>query len=775
MKKVMLMLVLTALTTVGRAELFDDFQGYDISVSTNVIDLETTWEARESSDLVDIIDDGTGNQVLAFGGVGFQNPAITAIPDTAAATTMFYRFYVANEDVDNSFGLSDLTDNGWFDNFEIQTAVIRSGTLDDGVVDFKARNNGTTTTLTTVNASQWYNVWIVVDQVNDTYDVFLTSGNAAATEADLVADDYGFRNGTSDSLVAIKGLGYGSADHCMYIDDISFSEGKDLSYPPIKPYEPSVERVANGSSVDVTLSWKPSVDPAGVNAVNPAVSEEYVFLGTSKDMQYYIGTLGDPGTEEVISQWQESGLDFDTTYYWTVVDAIEGYEETFEATDTLDDADPNYNIVGNTWAFDSLVSSAVITSQPTDTRVFISDAEAQFVVGYNTAINPVVTATWYKDGVELADGGDISSTFTAEAGAGEAVLTIATPTLADEGAYYCVLSTDAGETSDDVTTATRLLTIKMLLAEYTFDNAVDPLASTGDMTVDAAKVKTILLSDPNSLNTNSVTEVSATTADGIVGNALVLSSDDTIGEYIDLGANSFPRAGELTTVGDIRGEGYWKQGFGRGMDAGSILMWVKLESDGSLISNASNSDGTHFAVTSDGAASARVIVRGDNWGEDSSWQNLGEANGSYSYMTDYSLQDGEWHMIAATWSDSTARIYINGEQVAVNSQGYAEDYTAWQYNNTVGASRQGQPDRHLLNASDFITGAIDELRIYNYPVSAEDIASEYEMLNEVGVTPCMDHNFIGNEANLDNSVDSYCIVDLHDFAQMAANWLASGF
>ena len=765
MKKSLVLLLVGFIAALVQADLVDDFEGYDIGVLTG------DWEARESSTLVGFLDDGTGNQVLSYGGQGFQNAAIPPIEDTSAATTVFYRFYVANEDVDNSFGLSDMSDNGWFDGFEVQIAVIRSGTTDDGVVDFKARNSGSTNTLTQVNAGQWYNVWVVVDQTSDTYDIYLNSGMTSATAGDMVAENYGFRYGTTDPLVAIKGLGYNSSDNCLYIDDIYVTEGTDLGYPPIRPYDNAVSLESIGGAVQATLSWKPSIDGTGTYAVEPDITEEYLFLGESAESQYYVTTLGDPGTDEVTISEIVSGLEYDKTYYWTVIDALAGYEETFTTADLLDDADPNFNIVGSTWSFDSLISSAVITGQPADTRVFEGET-AEFIVDFYTAVSPVVSAKWFKDDVELSAGGDISMSFSAEAGDGQAVLTIANVDIDDQDKYYCILSTDASTVDDDVQTVTRLLTIKKLLAQYSFDNAADPLENTGEMAIATpAQVKTVLKSDPNQLD---AAEIAPTTTDGIVGTALTLTSDDLNGQFVDLGLDSFPKAGPLDTLGDVRGSGYEKQGFGYGMDEGSILVWVKPLSNGGILTNASNTDGTHIAVTTNGTNSARIIVRGENW--DGGWQNLGEANGNYDYMSGFDMSlDGEWHMIAATWSDSTARIYINGEQVAENSQGFTEIYTPWDFSNLLGASRQGQPNRHMLNTADFVSGSFDELRIYNYEISAEAIADEYEMLNEVGVTPCMDHAFAGNEANVDNSVSSYCVVDLYDFAAIAANWLADGF
>ncbi len=770
MKKIVLMLTLAVLASMVRAELVDDFDSYEAGLVRDVA--SPPWTAIANTGLAMIIDDGTGNKVISAGWNsgwrGAYNDNITPVADGTDNMMLYYSVYANSESLNHVFGMSDVEGASldWFDDYEVQIGLTDNGTAGDGKLNLNVRNAGGNIT-TEIDLQTWYNVWVLIDQINDTYDVYISTSDIYS--ATLVADNAQFRNaqaGAVGDLTALLVCGYNaSGQQDMWIDNVK------LEVVPW-PYDSIVDQTANGAAVDVTLKWNPARDPEKVEEVNPDIVEEYVFVGAEGEAQYYVGSLGDPGitlTESVF----ELSLDYDTTYNWTVVDALDGYAQTLTTANTLDDADPN-NIIGRTWTFDTLLSSAVITTQPSDARAFETDDSVSFTVGFNTVVNPVVAADWYKDGEKLTVGGDVSVTFTSEVGDGESTLTIATPTADDEGQYYCVLNTDSNTsvTSDDSQSATRLLTIKRLLAKYTFDNESDPLADTGEfadevgVVREAAELKTVSLDDPNEVLAVSATPV---VVDGIVGTALYLDGD----EYVDLDSESYPKAGPLNTLGDIRGSGYEKQGFGRGMDAGSILLWIKPESDGCVIGNASNLDGTHIAVTTNGTDSARVIVRGENW--DGGWQNLGEANGAYNYMTDYSMQDGEWHLFAATWDESTARIYINGELVSENTQGYAENYTAWDFSNLIGVSRQGQPNRHLLNAGDFVTGAIDEVRIYNYPISAADIASEYELLNEVGVTPCLNHNFVGSEVNLDNTASSYCVVDLVDFALLAGNWLANGF
>ena len=74
---------------------------------------------------------------------------------------------------------------------------------------------------------------------------------------------------------------------------------------------------------------------------------------------------------------------------------------------------------------------------------------------------------------------------------------------------------------------------------------------------------------------------------------------------------------------------------------------------------------------------------------------------------------------------------------------------------------------------DLFDGSIDSLRVYNYVISADEIATEYETLS--GNTPCANHDFTNSELNFDNTSSSYCKVDLGDFAELAEKWLMDGW
>jgi hypothetical protein len=237
MRKILLIFLLVGFTAISQAALVDDFESY---ATGNVRDVaDPPWTALGGTGQADIWDDGTGNNILAFGwNSGWRGTArgLGPVANTSSATTLFMRLYANNDDLDHSVGLSDIavaSMTQWFDDFEIQIAAVDDGTLDDGTVNFIVRNAVNNTVVGSLSTGQWYNVWAVIDQTADTYDVYLTTGTADATVSDRVADDFAFRNGTTDDLVSFLACGYNAGDQQdLWVDDIHLTDGQDLSYVP---------------------------------------------------------------------------------------------------------------------------------------------------------------------------------------------------------------------------------------------------------------------------------------------------------------------------------------------------------------------------------------------------------------------------------------------------------------------------------------------------------------------------------------------------------------
>jgi hypothetical protein len=124
------------------------------------------------------------------------------------------------------------------------------------------------------------------------------------------------------------------------------------------------------------------------------------------------------------------------------------------------------------------------------------------------------------------------------------------------------------------------------------------------------------------------------------------------------------------------------------------------------------------------------------------------------------LPVGQWTHVVATLTGTTARIYINGE-LSVTSTSITNDPITYgpSVNNWLGRSQWGAGD-------GYFNGKIDQLKIYNYALSTVAIGQDYlaDTLNE----------YVCNRQTYDlgnYDTNGNCLLDLYDFASMAARWL----
>jgi hypothetical protein len=751
-------MIFLLLACVTQAELVDDFESYELGAIGTVTTIWTGSGDGGAASTASIVTDPTDadNKVIQLTEGGGQqqwvraelSPGATIANNTTG--TLFLRFK-ATAAIDSSFGLTDLdtASNDW-NHFRVQVAVVNGS--------IRARDGGSTRTLAYASApatqvainTDWYYLWVVVDNAADTIKLYLNQTGADATEADRLVtlnnasqNTFGFRL-AGDSLDRFFWRAQGNpTSRMLMLDDLNITQGTNLSIPSsLKPYGPSVEQVSTETGVDVTLKWKAGKDPAGVYAVNPEIADQYVFMGEAAGTLFYKGSTGDPGTDTPDSQFLTTAA-YDKTYSWVVVEALDGYQQTLTPNvSTLSAVDPN-NIIGSTWTFTSLVSSPVISVHPAETRVFAADADAVITCTFTSVSTP--TVEWYKSdsATPLADGGDIVITLTNTGTTYTAQLQILTPTDADQGSYYCTVDNGTMVTSDAAT-----LVINKLLAHYKFDGTLTDSSTNG---APAGQGKSLEgLTEPNSLQSANVALEFVTGLNG-VGQAVYLDPN----EYIDFGVNGYPRASSL--AGQIGG----------GLDACTILCWVKpnaADHRQGIVANYNLDITTGVGFSLESNMDIRINVRGEA-------TEILTAQGR-SNRPEYNLFDG-WHLIGVSWDarGASSALYVDGQWVANDTtMGLPAAYANWQRGVLVGAGRQGSPNRHLL--TDLFSGAIDELRIYNYRLTSEQIADEYYAAT--GVQPCTNMTFAGSNRNFNNTGTSYCIVDIADMADMAASWLASG-
>lgn len=545
------------------------------------------------------------------------------------------------------------------------------------------------------------------------------------------------------------GINTGAGSTTIYIDNIWI--WPDGPVDEFGPRSPSVEQefAANPDFVNAILQWKAGADPAGVYPVNPAIVDQYVFLSTNQadPNLYYIGRTGvDPGETNPDSQYGPVLLPINQSVRWAVVQGMEGSEQVFTVNvSTLAHVDPN-NIVGPIWSFNTLSTLPIITVQPVSTRYLIGGPKPQFTITVQSVTTP--NYQWYFSQDGVIDASDTA--ISASIGGNSATLTIPTPNRAYQAYYYCrvwnAATQSGGGSFPDVYSNVVNLVVERKVAEYLFDGN---------------------LNDSSGHGIHGTGIGSPTFAPGIDGGqALSLNGVD---QYVTLGNNGFPKASLLDAGG-----------IGGGLDTGSVICWVKVNSVPSgdeyskvaAILSSWNHGGwprTAFelAVESDldsTYTNARALVLGETaqvaW---VSWRP--------TWVNNFNMiGDGQWHMIAVTWAmNDIMQVYVDGSLIATSGNASSSTFQPWVNGILIGASPQDtQGGIHR-----YFHGLIDNLRVYNYVLTPETIAQEY--YNLTGKPGCIYPNFPGSSFNIDNTGTSYCRVDLADLALMAQNWLARGF
>jgi hypothetical protein len=183
-----------------------------------------------------------GNQYLAITaspGNTLTDPAnavyrsIPAIANANTATTLFLRFRAETATANSSFGVSKLAvPTLGFGDFQVQMRVVATA----GVDNFSVRNGGGFTANTPVTIGTWYNVWAVINQSTDKFDVYMTTGYADATAANLLYANNSFRTAApTEDLVTFLGLSQGSKSspntNALDLDSIAITDGVNLTIP----------------------------------------------------------------------------------------------------------------------------------------------------------------------------------------------------------------------------------------------------------------------------------------------------------------------------------------------------------------------------------------------------------------------------------------------------------------------------------------------------------------------------------------------------------------
>ncbi|MEN6306900.1 MAG: LamG-like jellyroll fold domain-containing protein, partial [Anaerohalosphaeraceae bacterium] len=290
---------------------------------------------------------------------------------------------------------------------------------------------------------------------------------------------------------------------------------------------------------------------------------------------------------------------------------------------------------------------------------------------------------------------------------GSAVLTIPNVQVSDEGFYYCVVTNGS---PIEVQSNVAGLKLKQLLAWYQFEN-----------------------NGQDSAGANHASPIpSMSYAEGIVtANGQAYAAEPNSANYFALMTDSYP-----------------KTGFGNGLTHFTYSCWVKLDSGqgGVLLGtlNTGTNTGLRFSVnTSDGSISCFLRQNG----------NVSR----FINIHNLPIADSGWHWVTVTNNGSQLVVYFDGLAQG-NAAFDLTNFVAWEYPvYMLAINSRGAADQRFQ-------GKADDLRIYNYALSADEIIQAY--YDVTGKKVCVDKPAM----DLNNN----CVVDMADLAMLAASWLESG-
>lgn len=439
----------------------------------------------------------------------------------------------------------------------------------------------------------------------------------------------------------------------------------------------------------------------------------------------YFGTENDPNLsaipaykklsmEPATTTSYDPTLDYSTNYYWK----IDVYEPNTApgATDYLMTAGP-------VWRFTTIGQAPEVT--PVSPTVMAVDA-GQPVVLSVTGEN-VDTYQWYKVDVAtpLSEGAKYSGT-------GTDTLTISDVQLADEGQYYCQVTNAVYP--DPVDSVSGLVMTKRLIIHYPLDSTYTGVgADANEYTADIVSGYDMRLVSGSITGTGDGMDY-PTLAAGVPelgGSCLLFNNSDRNDP------NNF--WGQYATAGDVDMEA-----MGNGLTISFWIQWIDNNGD-----------------------YQGIINRQGSWNAaDMMWRiDKGPTTGDVSFGRNGSpqssnvLDQGQWNYITFTVNNTggVIKAYKDGELVDTDAG----------FTYGTGINSGFKLGCNTDAGAGLLYGMIDDVKIYNYARTTEQVANDY--LAVKGGWVC------NNEGTADLTYDfnQDCRVDLADFAMLAADWLNS--
>lgn len=299
------------------------------------------------------------------------------------------------------------------------------------------------------------------------------------------------------------------------------------------------------------------------------------------------------------------------------------------------------------------------------------------------------------------DGAPLAPNPTHYTGQDTATLTLFDVQIADEGVYHCVLSNQAGS----VASKKAPLVTERLIGWWRFN---------GDLT-DSVQKKV-----PGSRAHHGAMDNPVFVTDSVAGRAIRFERND--GRCLTI-----PASGDFFN--------FYPNGL-------TVSFWYKPD-------NYSGLNGYMSLISKISGAGWRIYDTAFYAG-----QGL-ECNFGGVLSASGRLDEGNWHLVTLTYDGQTVRLYRDGVQQNSAARS-VRDFNSTPI--TIGATPGSSPVNWEYR------GLIDEVRIYSYPLSAQEIASMYEQYLRCGVdNPSLRFDFNGD-----------CRLDIVDFAIFISDWLNCG-
>lgn len=290
------------------------------------------------------------------------------------------------------------------------------------------------------------------------------------------------------------------------------------------------------------------------------------------------------------------------------------------------------------------------------------------------------------------------------------VLTLTNVQLSDQGYYYCVVSKPG---TASVTSTMAQVVINRLLSWYPFENTLNDFAGVNHGTSAGL---------PMAYTTGIVT-----------ADSQVYAADPNGAMYAVLPEGTYPKAG-----------------IGNGLERFTYSAWVKFGAGegGHLMGQFNLGSTTGMRVTLNKGFDISTFVRSET------------GTAVVADKSGLGIANDEWHLVTITYNGSQVETYFDGMSVGPNNYS-AANFAVWQYPFPLLSINS----RGTIGTENFV-GNVDDMRIYNFALSAEQVAQMFYDVS--GEKVCL----YGNPTY---DLNSNCIVDLGDLALLAADWLTHGF